>query len=151
MESENEDENEEEEAVWAIPKLHAMSHYVQLVKTHGAAAHFSTDQSERMHIQAAKIPYRRSNRREFMTQIVNHLDMSERVREHDAFFRWRRIKEESLYDELDSADEFESDEEVVPTSSSSVFFADESYLAVQIGPGGISCINSGAPCSTIDN
>jgi hypothetical protein len=42
---------------WMIPKLHAMLHYVELIKTHGAAAHFSTDQPEHMHIQAAKVPY----------------------------------------------------------------------------------------------
>lgn len=88
-----------------------MSHYVELIKTHGAAAHFSTDQSEHMHIQAAKIPYRRSNRREFMLQIINRLDVSERVREHDAYLRWREI-EESQGDILDGASDDESDEEV---------------------------------------
>lgn len=76
-----------------------MSHYVELIKAHGPAAHFSTDQSERMHIQAAKVPYRKSNRRNFMLQIINRLELSERVREHDEYFKWRKIVESSSRDD----------------------------------------------------
>lgn len=94
-----------------IPKLHAMSHYVGLIKALGPAAHYSTNQSERMHIQAAKVPYRRSNRRNFMLQIINRLDLSERMREQDEYFRWRKMVE-SLLQDNGSDREADSDEEL---------------------------------------
>lgn len=87
------------ESMWMIPKLHVMSHYVQLIKTLGAAAHFSTDQSKHVHIQAAKVPYQKSNCFKFMMQIVHWLDLSERMREHNEYFNWRKAMESGSEDD----------------------------------------------------
>lgn len=70
-----------------------MSHFVDSIKAMGAAAHHSTDQSEHMHMRAAKNPYRRSNRRDFMGQVVQRLDMSERITEHDEFLQWEELRD----------------------------------------------------------
>lgn len=90
-----------------------MSHYVGLIKALGPPAHFSTDQSEHMHIQAAKVPYRKSNRRNYMLQIVNRLDLTEHMREQDEYFEWRKLVEEALQDETfdDSGSDTDSDDE----------------------------------------
>ncbi|KAB5587787.1 hypothetical protein CTheo_8770 [Ceratobasidium theobromae] len=87
-----------EEKTWTIPKLHAMSHYVDMIKMLGSAAHFSTDQSEHMHIQAVKTPYRKSNRRNFTTQIIDRLEMTSRIQEYDEFFHWRESQGLELLD-----------------------------------------------------
>ncbi|KAF8597824.1 hypothetical protein BDV93DRAFT_452224 [Ceratobasidium sp. AG-I] len=93
---------------WMIPKLHSMSHYAELSKALGAPVHFTTDQSEHMHIRAAKIPYRKSNRgRSFPKQMVQRLEMSERIAEQNDYFQWRSERESDCVagDTSDSASE----------------------------------------------
>ena len=54
--------------VWThfnIPKIHAMQHYVHMIRSHGTADRFNTEASERLHIDFAKHAYAASNRKDY--------------------------------------------------------------------------------------
>ena len=53
-----------------IPKVHAMQHYDQRVRDFGSPANFDTEYTEHQHIPDAKDPYRASNKREPITQML---------------------------------------------------------------------------------
>ena len=53
-----------------IPKIHAMQHYDQRVRDYGSPGNFDTEYTEHQHIQDAKDPYRASNKRNLVTQML---------------------------------------------------------------------------------
>jgi hypothetical protein len=53
-----------------IPKLHAISHYVNLIKTHGSTIGFNTELPERLHINYAKRAYKHSNKKLYTRQMT---------------------------------------------------------------------------------
>jgi hypothetical protein len=67
-----------------------MSHYLELSKALGAPSHFSTDQTEHLHIRSTEIPYRKANKRHYAKQIVRRLEMSEQIAERNEYFKWRQ-------------------------------------------------------------
>lgn len=55
-----------------LVKVHAMSHLKDCIKRCGLPSEYDTGIYEHLHIALMKIPYRHSNRRNFMGQMVRH-------------------------------------------------------------------------------
>ena len=53
-----------------LPKIHAMQHYEQRVKDFGVPGNFDTEYTEHQHIPDAKDPYRASNKRNPVEQML---------------------------------------------------------------------------------
>ncbi|KAG8776332.1 hypothetical protein FRC12_000975 [Ceratobasidium sp. 428] len=60
-----------------IPKIHMLSHYVHLIREYGTVNGYSTDISERLHIDYVKTYYRASNKVEPIEQMVTMLQRQE--------------------------------------------------------------------------
>src|SRR3954453_9506595 len=53
-----------------IPKIHVIQHYAQRVRDFGVPSNFDTEYTEHQHITDAKEPYRASNKREPIMQML---------------------------------------------------------------------------------
>ncbi len=73
-----------------IPKLHWMIHYISSIIDFGSCDGLSTEISERLHIDFAKLAYRASNRKEYIKQMITWLTRREKVRWFQGFLRWCR-------------------------------------------------------------
>ncbi|KAG8766028.1 hypothetical protein FRC12_007131 [Ceratobasidium sp. 428] len=71
-----------------IPKIHMLSHYVFLIREYGTIDGYSTDISERLHIDRVKTFYRASNKVDPIEQMVTSLQRQ------DAWVMQRRKLEE---------------------------------------------------------
>ncbi|KAH8109742.1 hypothetical protein DFH11DRAFT_1515182 [Phellopilus nigrolimitatus] len=81
-----------------IPKLELMQNVERLIKALGSVAQFSSDQTERCHIEMAKIPYRSTNRKEYASQMCRFLDRQERVRLFDWLLEWNKCQTDATAD-----------------------------------------------------
>ena len=73
-----------------LPKLHYMSHYVELIKHLGTTDNFNTQYTERLHIPLAKRAYAATNHKDEFEQMSNWVNRKERVLRHDQYIQWRR-------------------------------------------------------------
>ena len=73
-----------------LPKLHFMSHYVELIKHLGTADNFNTQHTERLHIPLAKRAYAATNHKDEFEQMSTWVNRKERVIRHDQYIQWRR-------------------------------------------------------------
>lgn len=71
-----------------IKKLELMHHVPRLIKQLGSAMQYSTEQTERCHIEMAKIPYESTNKRDFATQMCRYLDRREKIRLFTTYQLW---------------------------------------------------------------
>ncbi|KAF7319649.1 hypothetical protein HMN09_00305400 [Mycena chlorophos] len=71
-----------------IPKIHAMWHYVRLIQLFGSAGGTSTELSERLHIDCAKLGYRASNRKNYVAQMTRWLSRREAIWRFTAYLEW---------------------------------------------------------------
>ncbi|KAF7293857.1 hypothetical protein HMN09_01181700 [Mycena chlorophos] len=71
-----------------IPKIHAMQHYVDLIRSGGSTGGTSTELTERMHIDCAKLGYRASNRKDYFSQMTKWLTRREAVHRFAAYLEW---------------------------------------------------------------
>lgn len=71
-----------------IPKLHWLLHYLQSIINVGACDGLSTDISERLHIDFAKMGYRASNRKAYLEQMVVWLTRREKLQMQQSYLRW---------------------------------------------------------------
>ncbi|KAF8342082.1 uncharacterized protein EI90DRAFT_2904255 [Cantharellus anzutake] len=62
-----------------IPKLHALPHFMDDTCRKGTPDNFSTETPETQHIKICKEPYCMSNKRDYAQQIVNFLDVQEKI------------------------------------------------------------------------
>ena len=53
-----------------IPKFHSMRHYIDSIKSRGAADGFNTESPEQLHINFAKDAYRASNKHNYLKQMT---------------------------------------------------------------------------------
>ncbi|KAI0033638.1 hypothetical protein K488DRAFT_47333 [Vararia minispora EC-137] len=72
-----------------IPKFHAMHHYRPSIELFGTTDNYNTEQTERLHIDFAKLAYNASNHKEYYPQMTTWLERREKVADHAAFIRWR--------------------------------------------------------------
>lgn len=92
-----------------IPKLHALVHYTYLIRLHGTPDGYNTETPERLHIDFAKVGYRASNKRNYLTQMTKHMERREAMairREYMEFMTPFPIEED---DNEEEADDFQSD------------------------------------------
>jgi hypothetical protein len=71
-----------------IPKVHAMQHYVHMIRSHGTADGFNTEASERLHIDFAKHAYAASNRKDYIIQMKTWLARRESIEIFSEYLRW---------------------------------------------------------------
>ncbi|GBE78714.1 hypothetical protein SCP_0116050 [Sparassis crispa] len=71
-----------------IPKIHAMKHYVAMIKLFGSADEFNTESPECLHIDYAKDAYRASNRKDYLYQMVIWLRQQEAVDRFALYLNW---------------------------------------------------------------
>ncbi|PPR06007.1 hypothetical protein CVT24_004719 [Panaeolus cyanescens] len=77
-----------------IPKIHFMSHYIELIRRFGAPDNFNTEYTERLHIDLAKDAYAATNKKDEYPQMTRWLDRKERVIQHEKHIR-RRLDNEA--------------------------------------------------------
>jgi hypothetical protein len=71
-----------------IPKIHAMDHYLALIKLFGSADGFNTESPERLHINYAKNAYRALNKRDYTIQMTNWLRRQEAIDRFTWYLEW---------------------------------------------------------------
>lgn len=132
-----------------IPKLHSMQHYVNSIIDLGTLDGYTTDTSERLHIDYAKLAYRASNRKQYLHQMVTWLERREKVARFDDYLRWLEnlpprplSPSTSAYNETEAQDRTEppaniNEDEVLaenviagPTSTPPISFVNSNPLLV---------------------
>ncbi|KZT41034.1 hypothetical protein SISSUDRAFT_956687, partial [Sistotremastrum suecicum HHB10207 ss-3] len=73
-----------------FPKLHALLHYAEHIRRWGSLDGYNTETSERLHIDFAKIPYRRSNHRDYVPQQVKIMNRQEALYFWSNYVRWTK-------------------------------------------------------------
>lgn len=81
-----------------IPKIELMQHVKRMIISLGSAPQFSSEQTERLHIDMAKEPYRHTNRRDFAEQMCRFLDREEKTRQFEALQEWASLGDWSTFD-----------------------------------------------------
>jgi hypothetical protein len=69
-------------------KMHAIQHFIDSIRLFGSADGYSTEISERLHIELAKNAYRATNRRDHTAQMAAWLHRREKVAYFAAYLRW---------------------------------------------------------------
>ncbi len=87
-----------------IPKIHSMSHYASMIRSHGSAGGFNTEASERLHIDYAKIAYNASNKKGYVRQMTTWMRRREAVEKFQRFLQYA-IDEYGEQEEPDEDDE----------------------------------------------
>lgn len=88
-----------------IPKLEQMQHVARFIKLLGSIPQFSSEQTERLHIEMAKIPFRASNKRAHAEQMCRYLDRAEKIRLFKALTVWHSTDDGTMLTEVTPAQE----------------------------------------------
>ncbi|EPQ51466.1 hypothetical protein GLOTRDRAFT_132835 [Gloeophyllum trabeum ATCC 11539] len=96
-----------------LPKLHAMKHYLDSIRSRGSPDGFNTELPERLHIDYAKDAYRASNKRDYVQQMTKWLERQESTELFTAYLDWAGITSSSSDAESDEDDGDESDDELL--------------------------------------
>jgi hypothetical protein len=73
---------------WAIQKIHILRHIPEHVKLKGSMDNFNTETMEHLHRPMIKDMYNATNRRQWKTQILEHLRRLESIRNYGEFLAW---------------------------------------------------------------
>ena len=103
-----------------IPKIHQMVHYVEAIRSHGAADGYNTESSERLHIDYAKEGYRASNKKDYIKQMTVWLGRQEAVSRFQAYLVYAAKhtttpSQDSHHLDSDSEDDLDNDDLNDPT------------------------------------
>jgi hypothetical protein len=71
-----------------IPKLHALLHYTNCIRSLGSADGYNTESPERLHIDFAKEAYRASNKRDYVEQMAVWLQRHEAMWLRESYLIW---------------------------------------------------------------
>jgi Plavaka transposase len=71
-----------------IPKLHALLHYGNCIRSLGSADGYNTESPERLHIDLAKDAYRASNKRDYVEQMAVWLQRHEAMWLRESYLIW---------------------------------------------------------------
>jgi hypothetical protein len=114
-----------------IPKLHAIQHYVEGMRSLGSADGYNTESPERLHIDFAKAAYRASNKCDYMEQMAIWLQRQEAMQLKDSYLMWVKQALPSLlkragFEDSDAVDEPEDndDDEEQPGASGAITHCD---------------------------
>ncbi|KAF7358613.1 hypothetical protein MSAN_01200000 [Mycena sanguinolenta] len=72
-----------------LPKLHACKHYVMYIKFYGTTDNYTTEYTERLHIDLTKEAYRSTNFKNEFPQMTLWLERKEKIFCHEKFIQWR--------------------------------------------------------------
>lgn len=104
-----------------IAKLHMLLHYSHLIRSLGSADGYSTEATERLHIDYAKLGYRASNRVNYTMQMCIYLQRRQAVKTHCSFRSWMSDGKLTYPDANDDGGETdESDAEDIPPVPQSI-------------------------------
>ncbi|KIJ67367.1 hypothetical protein HYDPIDRAFT_84908 [Hydnomerulius pinastri MD-312] len=73
-----------------LPKLHSLRHYVYMIQRFGTTDNYTTEYTERLHIDLAKDAYRATNHKDEYVQMTAWLERREKMLFHDNFISWRQ-------------------------------------------------------------
>lgn len=73
-----------------IPKIHSLRHYIHMIRLFGTTDNYTTEYTERLHIDLAKDAYRATNHKDEYYQMTQWLERQEKVQWHGNFVEWRR-------------------------------------------------------------
>jgi hypothetical protein len=94
-----------------IPKVHSMQHYLNAIRSFGTADGYSTEGTERLHIDYAKLGYRASNHKTYIAQMARWLARQEAVSQFSAYLQWAIPGYIAAIPDEVSDEEFEDEEE----------------------------------------
>ncbi|KIK72125.1 hypothetical protein PAXRUDRAFT_799979, partial [Paxillus rubicundulus Ve08.2h10] len=72
-----------------LPKLHSLRHYIYMIERFGTTDNYSTQYTERLHIDLTKDAYRATNHKDEYIQMTAWLERKEKILFHEKFVRWR--------------------------------------------------------------
>lgn len=72
-----------------LPKLHSFEHYIDCIRRFGTTNNYSTETSERLHIDYVKDAYRAGNKREPFKQMARWLLRREAIFHFTSYINWR--------------------------------------------------------------
>ena len=99
---------------WAIPKLELLQSIIPSIQLSGPIMQWSADITEHAHVQEIKVPARAGNNQNYYSQIVRHLDCSEKCFCFDlATHLYSRV---SNMNQNDEDEDFERDDKHEPNS-----------------------------------
>lgn len=90
-----------------IPKLELMHHVARIIQQLGAASQYTSDQTERLHISNAKIPYEKTNKKDYVPQMCRFLDRDARVSLFSLYVMWMGATNESGNYEMEACFAFQ--------------------------------------------
>ncbi|THV08117.1 hypothetical protein K435DRAFT_641286 [Dendrothele bispora CBS 962.96] len=90
-----------------LPKLHSLCHYVRAIKLYGTTDNYSTETTERLHIDFAKDAYSASNKKDEYSQMTKWLERREKVLYHSNYVTWRITSPELLMQDHSSEQRFD--------------------------------------------
>ena len=71
-----------------ISKLHNIKHYIDAIRSHGTADGFNTENTERLHIDLAKMGYKATNKKQFIKQMTIWLRRQESIQRFCLYLQW---------------------------------------------------------------
>jgi len=78
-----------------IPKIHFLSHYIDLITIFGTTDNFNTQYTERLHIDYAKDAYAATNKKDEYMQMTTWLERKEKIQRHEQYIKWSMSGESS--------------------------------------------------------
>ncbi|KAH9481130.1 hypothetical protein JR316_0005650 [Psilocybe cubensis] len=94
-----------------ISKLHNIRHYVDAIRSFGTLDGFNTENTERLHIDLAKVAYRASNKQNYVPQMIGWLRRRENIHKNTIYLHWRTQWTEEHNEESDTEDEDDAGED----------------------------------------
>ncbi|KAJ7438105.1 hypothetical protein B0H11DRAFT_1884753 [Mycena galericulata] len=71
-----------------INKLHKLKHYTDAIRSRGTADGYNTENTERLHIDLAKVGYKATNRKAYTQQMTVWLRRQESVHKFGSYLQW---------------------------------------------------------------
>lgn len=116
-----------------IPKIHAMQHYIYMIKELGTADGYNTELPERLHIDYAKNAYHASNKKNFFQQMARWLTRQEQIFLFCKFVDWKKGRAAAAIVSDNAVEEEEvDDKEVIAPSTQPI---QSQRLPFDCGPG----------------
>ncbi|EUC57340.1 hypothetical protein RSOL_219280, partial [Rhizoctonia solani AG-3 Rhs1AP] len=126
-----------------IAKLHMLRHWTHSIRQLGTPDGYNTETPEQLHIEYAKIPWRASNKREPLPQMVKYVQRQEAIRLHRTYLdRYlTEGQEEAIEIDQDAADAEDNEDELAEVLDEA---RDDPGLVAQpvVYPSPIRCIAS---------
>ncbi|KAG9091599.1 hypothetical protein FS749_016423 [Ceratobasidium sp. UAMH 11750] len=73
---------------WAIPKEHIIRHVPEHIRLKGTCDNYNTETMEHLHVPTLKEPYRASNHKEWIRQVVRYVFRREVMKNYDEWMMW---------------------------------------------------------------